>query len=97
MPARPIFSNPVSIPWLWNAIQHVLGAPRFKRELYRSKLHPPGTLLDLGCATGHLADAFTDFEYYGVDLDAEAIRVARQRFCDRANMHFLVADLLTRP
>jgi len=75
----------------------VLGAPRFKGELYRSKLNPPAKLLDFGCANGHLSDAFSEFEYFGVDLDSVAIQAAQERFHDRANMHFVAADLRTRP
>ncbi|MFA5800376.1 MAG: class I SAM-dependent methyltransferase [Candidatus Peribacteraceae bacterium] len=91
------FTSLVSIPRLWNGVQVVLGAPTFKRELYRSKLHPGSRLLDFGCASGHLADAFLDFDYYGVDLDPHAIASARERFKGRQNMHFIAADLRTRP
>jgi len=35
-------------------MQAVVGASRFKSRLYRSVLHPPGKLLDLGCATGYM-------------------------------------------
>src|SRR5271157_2783977 len=70
---------------------------QFKRELYLSKLHPPGKLLDFGCADGHLADTFSGFDYYGVDIDPVAIEAARRRFRDRPNMHFIAADLCARP
>jgi SAM-dependent methyltransferase len=92
-----IVTNLMSLPGTWDLVQVVLGSPRFKRELYLSKLHPPGKLLDFGCANGHLSDAFEAFEYYGVDLDPEAITVAEQRHRDRPNLHFLAADLCTRP
>ncbi len=93
---RPITNSP-SYQGLWTLVQNVLGAPRFKCELYRSKLNAPGRLLDFGCANGHLSDAFREFEYYGVDLDAVAIGAAKARFSEQANMHFLAADLRTRP
>lgn len=84
-------------PYLWNAVQRVFGAPDFKRKLYRSVLQAPGTLLDFGCATGHIADAFHEFEYYGVDLDPQSIETAKARFAGNPNMHFLAADLHERP
>jgi len=87
----------LSIPVCWDLVQLVLGAPRFKRELYLSRVHPPAKLLDVGCADGHIADAFSEFDYYGVDIDPVAIAAAKQRFRDRPNMHFIAADLLTRP
>src|SRR5207302_1178328 len=67
-------------PYVWNLTQNLLGSPEFKRTLYSSVLRPPGRLLDFGCATGHIAEAFLDFEYYGVDLDPKAIETARARF-----------------
>jgi len=87
----------LAVPILWDSVQVVLGAMEFKRNLYLSKLHPPGKLLDFGCADGHIADAFTGFDYYGVDVDPVAIEAAKQRYRDRPNMHFIAADLCTRP
>jgi SAM-dependent methyltransferase len=92
-----IFTNLVSVPRLWNLVQDILGAPTFKRELYCSKLTPGSRLLDFGCASGHLANAFANFDYYGVDLDPHVIASASQRFKDKANMHFIAADLRTKP
>ena len=97
MTASRIVTNLMSLPGTWDLIQVVLGANRFKRELYLSKLHPPGKLLDFGCANGHLSDAFHAFEYYGVDLDPVAIAAAEKRHHGLPNLHFLAADLRTRP
>ena len=47
-------------------------------SLYLSKLHPPGKLLDFGCADGHIADTFSGFDYHGVDIDPVAIEAARR-------------------
>jgi SAM-dependent methyltransferase len=87
----------LSIPVFWDVVQQLLGATDFKRKLYLSKLSPPGKLLDFGCADGHIADIFSAFDYYGVDIDPVAIEAARRRFRDRPNMHFIAADLRTRP
>ena len=92
-----LFPKNRSFPRLWTVVQNVLGAPEFKSELYRSRLNPPGRLLDFGCANGHLSDTFSEFEYFGVDLDPVAIEAARKRFHDRPNMQFLAADLRARP
>ena len=92
-----LLTNLVSMPALWALVQEHLSAPVFKRELYCSKLNPPCRLLDFGCASGHLGDAFRDLEYYGVDLDPVAIEAAKQRFHDQPTMHFLAADLRERP
>ncbi len=80
----------------WDNVQLVFGATRFKKELYLSKLHPPGRLLDFGCANGHIADAFLKFDYQGVDIDPVAIEAAKRRFRNQPNMHFMAADFSTR-
>ncbi len=90
-------SNLVSIPWIWNGVQVVLGAPDFKKKLYRSKLRPGSRLLDFGCASGHIADAFSNFDYCGLDLDPDAIAAASKRFSSKPNMRFVAADLRSRP
>jgi SAM-dependent methyltransferase len=87
----------LSIPVCWELVQGVLGANQFKRELYLSRLRPRCKLLDFGCATGHIADIFSEFDYYGIDIDPLAIAAAKRRFRDRPNMHFIAADLCTRP
>ncbi len=92
-----LFNNLVAMPWLWNIVQRILGAPEFKKKLYRSVLHPPGKLLDFGCASGHLADAFADFNYVGLDIDPDTIRGASDRFKGVPNMKFVAADIFTRP
>jgi SAM-dependent methyltransferase len=50
-----------------------------------ARLHPGGRLLDLGCAMGFLLEAAEQagFEVFGLDLNPEAVRVARARFGDR--------------
>src|SRR5271154_5386924 len=95
--SMPLIKGLLSSPIIWDCIQSVLGATQFKRELYLSKLRTPGKLLDLGCADGHIADAFIEFDYHGVDIDPVAIEAAKRRFRDRPNMHFIAADLCTRP
>lgn len=83
--------------YVWDLVQKVLGAPDFKRRLYRSVLGPSGRLLDFGCATGHIADVFADFDYYAVDIDPAAVEMARQRLPQRPAGHFLNADISSRP
>ena len=68
---------------LWNLVQAVLGCPDFKSKLYRSVLRPPGRLLDFGCANGHIAEVFLEFDYHGIDIDPGAINEARERFKTR--------------
>jgi SAM-dependent methyltransferase len=62
-----------------------------------SPLRRPGRVLDFGCATGHVADIFADFDYYALDIDPAAVDMAKQRFPRRDNAHFLAADITSRP
>jgi SAM-dependent methyltransferase len=82
---------------LWNLVQNVLGCPEFKSKLYRSVLRPPGRLLDFGCANGHIAEVFLEFDYYGIDIDPSAIHAARERFKQHPNAKFIAADIHSRP
>jgi len=82
---------------LWNLVQNVLGCPDFKSKLYRSVLHPPGRLLDFGCANGHIAEVFLEFDYHGIDIAPGAIHAAKERFKTHPNAKFLAADIHSRP
>jgi len=83
---------------VWDVIQTVLGAPDFKRKLYTSVLGSErGKLLDFGCADGNTAEACSNFEYYGIDLDERFIQSAQRRFAGTPNLRFLCADLKSRP
>jgi SAM-dependent methyltransferase len=82
---------------LWNLVQNVLGCPDFKSKLYRSVLRPPGRLLDFGCANGHIAEVFLEFDYHGIDIDPSAIDAARKRFKGHPNAKFIAADIHSRP
>ena len=50
-----------------------------------ARLRPGGRLLDLGCAAGFLLEVAAErgFEPFGLDLDAEAVALARRRFGER--------------
>jgi 2-polyprenyl-3-methyl-5-hydroxy-6-metoxy-1,4-benzoquinol methylase len=50
-----------------------------------ARLRPRGRLLDLGCAAGFLLEAAEQagFQGFGLDLNPEAVGIAKQRFGDR--------------
>jgi cyclopropane fatty-acyl-phospholipid synthase-like methyltransferase len=41
-----------------------------------------GRVLDIGCGTGKLASLIPSDRYFGVDIDAESIDIAKRRFAD---------------
>ncbi len=56
------------------------------REIVR--LRRGGRLLDIGCATGLLLEVaqLRGFEPFGLDLNPDAVRIARQRFGERVQL-----------
>jgi SAM-dependent methyltransferase len=82
---------------LWNLVQNLLGSPEFKSKLYTSVLGSQGRLLDFGCANGHIAEAFLKFDYYGIDIDPDAIKTAKKNFKTHPSAKFIAADIRSRP
>jgi SAM-dependent methyltransferase len=54
----------------------------------------PGSILDLGCGTGRLADAFASrgFDYLGIDLSEEMLAVAKRH--ETEHVRFVQGNLL---
>lgn len=61
---------------LWSEFQRVIGTNTAKQQAIRSVIERPGRLLEIGCATGNLADAFPGFSYVGVDTNAQSVAFA---------------------
>jgi SAM-dependent methyltransferase len=53
-----------------------------------ARLRPGGKLLDLGCAAGFLLEAAeaAGFQGFGLDLNPEAVGIAKRRFGDRVRL-----------
>ena len=55
------------------------------------KLNPKGTLVDIGCGTGHLivqiAEHFPTLELFGVDISPEVLEFAKQRSIAQGVVH----------
>jgi ubiquinone/menaquinone biosynthesis C-methylase UbiE len=66
------------------------------RELLEHLPIPCGYALDVGCGLGAVTSKLAQRveRVLAVDISPEMIRVARERFKDRTNIEFLVADLL---
>ena len=70
--------------FLWDRFQEVFGSNSEKLRIYRNCVNPmPGEgVLDFGCATGLAALEFQDVEYLGVDINQNAIQVAKSKYPD---------------
>lgn len=85
----------LNIPLVWNVAQNVIGAKKWKDEMYPSVFpEKTGTLLDFGCSSGNETHLFLDFDYYGVDLDPNVIRAAKEKYKNYPNVHFSSLDII---
>ncbi len=94
MSLKNVVKRIFNIPFVWNIFQGFVGANAWKLRLYPSVFDTKGKILDFGCSMGNSTEAFLDFEYYGVDVDCEAIRAAGKHFAVYPNIHFFCADIL---
>ena len=82
-------------PFLWTIFEKVFGADEQKKLIYRSAFATNKSILDFGCSSGNTTSAFLDFDYTGVDIDADSISYARKRWSKHKNIKFICADLLS--
>jgi len=88
----------LNIPVVWNTFQYLVGANSFKSTMYPSVfLSLSGKLLDFGCSCGNTTPFFMDFDYWGIDVDKEAISEAGRKFASYPNIKFQYVDLTVGP
>ena len=84
-----------NIPVLWNFAQNLIGARAWKDEIYPSVFErTQGTFLDFGCSSGNETGMFLDFDYYGVDIDKEAISAASEKFTEHEHVQFFAVNII---
>ncbi len=86
----------VNVPFIWNALQALIGANQWKQKLYPSVIRTQGRLLDFGCSTGNVTSVFTEFDYFGVDIDSPSICFAKKQFAHCRNVRFASIDILKK-
>ena len=84
-----------TVPFVWNFLQSVIGANALKMQLFPSIFTKTGKILDFACSMGNCTSFFTDFDYWGVDIDKRAIDSATRAFKNQSNIHFVCANILT--
>lgn len=89
-----VFKKIVNTPVIWNTLEAIVGANRWKLRLYPSVFAKSGRLLDFGCSMGNITPGFLSFEYVGVDIDCRLIEAARRRFKKYPNISFECVDIL---
>ncbi len=84
-----------TVPFIWNFLQSLIGSNSFKMSLFPSIFTKRGKILDFACSMGNCTSFFTDFDYWGIDIDERAIVAATKVFKNFSNIHFVCADTLS--
>jgi len=80
----------LSHPRVYNALQDLMGARRFRQEFVGEFIRPSAgqRILDIGCGTAELLAFLPDgVDYVGYDPSGEYISHARQRYGSRGEFH----------
>ncbi len=77
------------IPFVYSAIQNMLGADRFRREIVSACIRPqPGErVLDFGCGPGTMFPYLGKVAYTGIDLNGDHIESAKTLYGEKATFH----------
>jgi 2-polyprenyl-3-methyl-5-hydroxy-6-metoxy-1,4-benzoquinol methylase len=83
-------------PRLWLLFQYVFGAVRDKRRMATMHLNDHISVLEIGCSLGIVSAAFAPLshtDFLGIDIDEQAIAIARRRFARYKHMKFSTSSL----
>lgn len=72
--------------FIWDTLQLMMGGSVAKQKICREVIGRSQAILEVGCATGNLAQGFVDGEfkrYVGIDIDRGAIDYAAARGLDK--------------
>ncbi len=76
-------------------MQTIVGSNSVKMILFPSIFTKSGKILDFACSMGNCTPFFTNFDYWGIDIDERAIVAATKKFKDCSNVHFVCTDTLS--
>jgi ubiquinone/menaquinone biosynthesis C-methylase UbiE len=83
-------------PRLWLLMQNAIGGKAGKQALATKHYKGQTRVLEIGCSVGNISSVFCEFkdiEFTGIDIDPNAIELAKHRFRDHANFQFSVTSL----
>lgn len=86
----------LSYPWVYDALQNLMGAKKIRRELVSEFIRPQSHchLLDVGCGTGIMLSYLPEsIHYWGYDINPIYIDSAKKQFAGRGQFNY---GLLTR-
>ena len=89
----------LALPAGYRLFLRLIGVRRSRTELVARYIRPQPSdrVLDCGCGPGDMIEYLGDVEYVGIDIDADYIAAARNRFGDRATFRLgpLGAETIT--
>lgn len=77
--------------WIYNSVQHLVGSERARKWLAQNfwKCRSGEKIVDIGCGTGEVLNFLpNDVKYVGFDISEKYIKLAQERYDERAQ--FLV-------
>jgi len=83
-------------PRLWLLMQNIIGGNKCKSALAVKHYRGQKRVLEIGCSVGNVSSAFRAFPevvFTGIDIDRNAINLARRRFKDVPNFRFCLSSL----
>lgn len=83
-------------PRLWLLMQKTIGGNACKQKLATEYYNGQGRVLEIGCSVGNISEAFRAFpkvDFTGIDIDEQAINLAKKRFHNESNFNFSVRSL----
>lgn len=84
------------LPLVWKLFQWSIGGTTDKQKLALKKYTNQKEVLGVGCSVGNVSKVFLkfpDIHYTGLDIDENAIQVAKKDFAKHHNFSFICSDL----
>lgn len=86
-----------NFPRLWDWFQFWIGGSIDKRSFCRMDIKGSERILEVGCSTGNVAEAFKSLpqiDYVGLDIDEVVLKRARTKFRNYKNFQFTSTPFL---
>ena len=90
------FLSQTNFPRLWLLMQKTIGGNADKKSLAVEHYDGQKRVLEIGCSVGNISEVFTQFpgiSFTGIDIDGNALTLARQRFASIDNFRFTEISL----
>jgi 2-polyprenyl-3-methyl-5-hydroxy-6-metoxy-1,4-benzoquinol methylase len=83
----------LSTPWIFELVQHAVGARAWVKRFVRQTIKPVDgeKMLDVGCGPAAILNYLPAIDYWGIDRSDAYIRAAQERFGQRG--HFRCDDV----